>query len=325
MTPKLEQKYRKYLELLPEQQEPRSGFIEHRHCDSVMFSGFIGSVPGVKVDLIQAFNEKKGTWHRKPLHMGECYNANHPRNLLPFRTRLFNALQFIYQQVTLGNNLNFGYIGKKILFKENSTISRDMLTGIAFYAWYNKRPDIAESVIHYAMNNWGIMGEGDLSRLNIMPNLFSTYCWISYKLGGPSRPWARWLPADANVLGVTGFRAHLQVMHILLRQDITGKKFSKGELRVLNHHADRQPRNALFQAAAGRFEEAIRCLEDETIYPQDRLPTQADRYEPWITIRDADIRDWAPTNGVNTYHTHSGGDFLFDFWMLKRMTSHGRY
>jgi hypothetical protein len=111
----------------------------------------------------------------------------------------------------------------------------------------------------------------------------------------------------------------LQVLHILLRADITGKLSAK-EKKVLAWHADTQPRNALYQAGAGRFEQAIRCLEDTSIYPQDRLPTEQDRSEPWITHRNYNLKDWYPSKSA-PYHTHSGADFLFDYWMLTRMAA----
>lgn len=315
---KLERKYRKYLELLPEQQEPRSGFIDYKKGDSVMFSGLVGSVPGTNVDLMQAYNEKRGTWHRLPLHLGEAYDYSHPRNLLPFRTRLLDTLRHIWQEKKQGRKLDWKHIGRRILFKNGSTISRDMLTGIAYYAWYNKRLDISESVVKYAIRNWGMMGEGDLSRINIMPNLFATFCWISYKLGGPSRPWARWLSADAGVTGgIDGYRAFLQVSHILLRSEITGRKLTKKERRVLQFHAARQPENAFYQTAVGNYELAAKCLENEQYYPADRLPTSRDRYEQWLTLRDTG-KDWQPDMS-EPVRPHSGGDFIFDYWMLQRM------
>jgi hypothetical protein len=192
-----------------------------------------------------------------------------------------------------------------------------MLTGVMYYAWYNKRLDISESVIRYAMANWGFMGEGDISRTNIMPSMFATFCWISHKLGGPSRAWARWIPADTNQIGLIGYAAHLQVLHILLRADITGK-LSRTEKRVLTWHADTQPRNALYQAASDRFEQAAKCLEDDSIYPADRLPSKADRSEQWITHRNYNELDWLPSQDGSTA-SHSGADFLFDYWMLMRL------
>jgi len=87
-----------------------------------------------------------------------------------------------------------------------SSISRDMLLGLCWYAYHNKRLDITEHVIKYALNNYLIMGEGVISRTFMTPALLSTFAWASYKMGGPSRPWLRWIPV-APSKAVVDFQA----------------------------------------------------------------------------------------------------------------------
>src|SRR5690606_3576842 len=97
------------------------------------------------------------------------------------------------------------------------------------------------------------------------PNLFSTFCWISYRLGGPSRRWARSVPASGGK--TKDFQAHLQVLHILLRKHVIGE-ISYKEVDTLMAHAKREPNNPLFAAATLDFDKAFRLLSDPILWPQ---------------------------------------------------------
>src|SRR5690606_36989106 len=132
----------------------------------------------VKIDEARALS---GAWYRRPygwLEKNRCYNPDHENNKEGLISKLFRMVSY---------RIFFPLVSWEEIVKENwykgSTISRDMLLGLAWYAWCNKRLDISEGVIKYALKNWGVMGEGDPARTNIMPNLFSTFCWISYRLG----------------------------------------------------------------------------------------------------------------------------------------------
>ena len=280
MSYNLNTKYYKYLKLLPVTQD-KHGFIYTDHCDSLLFSGLLGCLPDVGVNIDAALDPETGMWHRRPIE-NPCYDCK--------------------------NNKPSG---------SKSSISRDMLIGLAWYAWHNKRLDISEQVIKYALKNWGFMGCAvDITtlwgRCQIMPALFSTFCWISYRLGGPSRAWARWIPADVGGR-VTDYQAHLQVLHILLRQQLSGK-ITKTEQSSLNYQASRQPDNPLFLYAVGRYIEAMEKLATESLWPSDRLPRKSDRKTEWIPMRDQGS-DWegAITRDLKVY---SGGDFLFVWWLI---------
>lgn len=265
-------KKQKYLELLPTVQD-KYGFIEHTHCDSLIFTGLLGCTPEVNnIDIWAAYNSKEGMWHRRCIEK-PCYPEH-----------------------------------------SGSTISRDQLLGLAWYAWHNRRLDISENIINRAMNHFGVMGKGDLSRINIMPPLFATFCWISYALGGPARLWAMWIPADFGVLA-KGYQAHLQVLHILLRRDIQNFVYPQ-EKQILKKQAERQPNNPLFRLAVGDYLHAEAILENEDYWPSNRLPTGADRKEPWLPQRDYGA-DWLPSIKDKDI-VHSGGDFLFCLWLLQK-------
>lgn len=190
-----------------------------------------------------------------------------------------------------------------------SSISRDMLIGLAWYAYVNNRLDISEQVIRYALAHWFVMGQGLLSRTFMTPGLLSTFAWISFRLGGPSRPWMRYLP-QVESKSVVDYQAHLSVLHIILRNKLTGKD-KYGEL--LTFHADRNPENALFQFAAGRVDKAYTILDNEAYFPSNRLPRQSDRKGAWLWERDYGD-NYKPSDSEKIL---SSGDFLFVYALCK--------
>lgn len=253
-----------YVKSFPITQD-KDGFIFSDECDSLLFSSLVGCIPGIKVDIDKAFDEKTGMWQRRP-----CSKPCYPEH-------------------------------------SKSTISRDMLLGLAYYAYCNHRLDITEQVITYALSHCFVMGEGLLSRTIMTPGLLSTYAWISYRLGGPSRPWLRYLP-QIESKKVVGFRAHLSVLHILLRRTLEGKEDKYADL--LKYHANRNPENALFLYAAGEVDKAYTILNKEEYFPSDRLPTSQDRKTAWLWNRDYGS-DYFPDSQHNKKKIFGGGEFLF--------------
>lgn len=274
-------KYETYVKLIKEQSQNSDGFIEHVYCDSTLYSGLLGSIPDFEVDLTKAFDGE--FWHRRTLNQPCCFDME--------------------------NNVGTG---------SSSSISRDMLIGVAYWCWYNKRGDVAEQIVQHALKNFGFMGKAnDLKtlwgRTQILPGLFSTFCWISYKLGGPMRPWALWIPADLGS-EIEDYGAHIQVLHILLRKDIVGWNFP-WEKQVLKYHAKRQPENPLYQIAVGNYNKANLILQKEEWWPSHRLPTNRDRKTHSIPMREPDY--WMP-DLTSPLEVHSGYDYVFCKWLMKR-------
>src|SRR5690606_31668926 len=115
------------------------------------------------------------------------------------------------------------------------------------------------------------------------PALLSTYAWASYKLGGPSRPWLRFIPTFASK-NTTDYQAHLAVLHAYLRDQIVGKS-TKNHQKLYEYQADRNPANALFQIAASRVDKAYTILNNEQFFPSNRLPNKLDRKGAWLWER----------------------------------------
>lgn len=276
MSANLEAKFDLYLRLLPSTQDT-NGFVQYHECDSLLFSGLLGAVPGTNVNLTAAQNPTELTWHRRPLNYPECCPEG-----------------------------------------AASTISKDMMIGICVFAYANRRLDIAEGVIKYALSHWLVMGKATdlktkLSRCVISPGLLATFAEISYRLGGPNRWWLRYLPQYESP-SVTDYQAHLSALHVILRHKLTGK-ISSSNLELMKMHARRQPQNPLFHIAAGDTESAEAALSSEKIWPSTRLPTSLDRSEPWVIQRDQG-HDWEP-NIDAPLRWHSGGDYLFCYALLK--------
>jgi hypothetical protein len=303
-------KYNKYRQMFETQRTPM-GFIDVDHCDSLLFTGLVCCVEDVidsnSIHYYKNYPDRV-RWLRRPSFHGACYNPDLPENKESLLSKLYKILKIVIVKKELTEK------DLKEIWYKGSTISRDQLLGLAYYAWYNNRLDISEDVVKYALKHFGKMGEGDPARTNIMPALLSTFAWISYKLGGPSRAWLRWVPVPTLVnKDVAGFKAHLQVLHMLLRRNITGKRH-KAEDITLEYHANRQPSNPLFAYAVGDTGKANRLLNDPILWPDDRLPTNRDRSESWLTQRDYGS-DWLPDLDGNV-KIFNGGDYLFTFALV---------
>lgn len=261
----LKEKYYIYSHFIKNKQD-KDGFIVSDECDSLLFSGLVGCLPDISVDIDAARGKEDGLWLRRPKDI-PCYPDH-----------------------------------------SASSISRDMLVGLAWYAYKNRRLDISEGVIKYAFKHWFIMGEAKdwktkIGRCFLTPGLLATFAWISYTLGGPSRPWLRWIPIWMSERA-DGYEAHIAVLHALLRRKLTWRDDNK---EMLKFHADRQPKNPLFLYAAGYDTEAMKVLLTRKWWPHDRLPSAKERKEQWLPQRDFSD-DWRPTKQDKV---HPGGDFLF--------------
>ena len=217
---------------------------------------------------IRAVIDDEGKLHRRPQRHGECY----PKN-------------------------------------SKSENSRDAFLMVLAYGLATRDLDLIDGIFRYGKaHNW-VMGKGPLSRTFFTLNMRSLYARAVQHLGGKKHQ-ERLLPM-AWPSGQTGYAAHLQIVSILVDAKIEGGITEQGLKRILEH-AQREPKNSLYVAALSRFDSqyapiATGLLLSEAWWPKDRLPTSADRCEPWLTQRD-DGESWLPCEDG---HTHSGGDYLF--------------
>lgn len=240
-----------YKALLRNSQD-HNGFVFTHECDSLLFSGLLGCVPNTHVDL-EAARDVDNSWHRRPLVYEDCYPSH-----------------------------------------SKSSISRDMLLGVLYYSVFNSRTDLLVDTLQYAINHKLIMGKAiDLKmlfgRCFMTPGLLGTFAHAAHATGGKKHQLLQLIPLIESKK-VTGFQAHLSVLHILMRNALTGKKDNQD---ILHFHANRQQHNPLFQFAAGHKHLANMLLNREHLWPSDRQPTRQDRSSEWLTQRDFG-KDWMP-------------------------------
>jgi len=246
------------------------GFIDTKHCDSLLWTGLIGSVMPDPINITAA-RKPNGAWCRRPLVNGvdTCYDLNNSK----------------------------------------SSISRDMLLGLMWYIWRNKRLDLANDLWKYGSSNFWVMGKGTLASTYFSLNNRNILANIIYALGGKNHFIYRKFPL---FIGFNfGYKAHLDILTLLLSAEILGKVDYSC---IIEHHFKRNPNNALFSYAyakfiSGDYTPCINSLLNEKWFPNDRLPTSKDRYESWLWQRDIGD-DWNPGNSKYTTK-HHGCDFLF--------------
>lgn len=263
-----------YKSLLPTVSD-EDGAVETDKCDSIHWSALTAAATGPI--NIRAFLDKSGKLHRRPARYPECYP----------------------------------------LFSKSEN-SRDAFLMVAAYAVQWEDLSLLEGIFAYGRGHAWIMGNGALSRTYFSLNMQALYAQAIQALGGPSHI-ERLSPLVWTKDG-TGYEAHLAVVSILTYGKIHGGITEKG-MEVLEFHWQREPRNALYAAAYYKYSgveqaryDAVFALSSEEFWPADRLPTNADRKEPWLTQRD-EGDSWKPClqddGSPCPLKLHGPGDYLF--------------
>lgn len=250
------------------------GFLGPK-CDSVGFTALAVAFGGYKADLTKA-RDADGRWYR---HWAkDCYPID-----------------------------------------SKTSFSRDHALMLMQAWWSTKDRAEVELFINYIKAHGWRMGDGNPVTTSMVPLVPLLYR-MRAKLGGVDEP----VPADVQLrltqieqeqhergsadgeLGVlTGFEAHLQVLHIWLDGRVDGA-INDINLAVLKKQADRQPQNYFFRAAAHLFSDgeqaaALQMIHD--VFPRDRLPTSADWCE-FLPVQRDDGPDWQPC--PKDGRTHAG-------------------
>lgn len=196
-----------------------------------------------------------------------------------------------------------------------SSWSRDMTLGVMLYWERHKRlTDVQDFIKFGEQYSWDICG-GDaesvgvtVSRCVLSPQIILMLYDLERRLRGESPK-----PQLALFEPNTGYRAHLDVLRIVLASRIYGF-ITDSELATLRAQVERQPHNALFVAAYEKFaggNTATRLLLDTTHFPSDRLPnSHSEHCINYLHSRDEESSDWAPCK-EEPLHVHDGTDFVF--------------
>jgi len=198
-----------------------------------------------------------------------------------------------------------------------STVSRDMILGLFWHLWKNKRLVVAiELMDDLKRNGYKLRGQGTLGELLLNPSMIGTLAHIILKLGGPRYSFELALPAVFSKH--EGFKAHLTVWHILLRASLLNKMPSK-HLDILKFNHDRNPQNPLFQAAYHKWKdgnqiEAINGLLNTSLWPDSSLPTSDNYCAEWVVQRDFEPKDWGPCPEKARHHT--GAELVAIYYLI---------
>lgn len=184
-----------------------------------------------------------------------------------------------------------------------SDISKDMFIGITFYLLHKNDKEAFGRIAKYGRaNNW-VMGKGPFDRTLLLPPLL----WVitGEEIEQASFPF---LNKD--------YRAHLDILWILIKAKRDGSKISQYDLEYLKAQAARSPNNALFQAAYHKYADgdqsaASAILMREDLFPQDDLPTSKNYCTEYLWQRDENY-NWLPCDDGGK---HDGVDFLFAAWV----------
>jgi hypothetical protein len=191
-----------------------------------------------------------------------------------------------------------------------SESSKEMYGYAALYALKHKDLKFIQDRFDYGAAHQWVMGKGDVSRSLLTPTGRAELAQAIDALGGPKYPDR--LMTLPRPKGLRGFEAFVQVVGVLFE----GARFggiTDASRQVIDDHAGRNPRNAMFACMSARWgsgslERAQALLLDTAIFPADRLPTSADYCERWITQREDDDKGWKPCPDEGK--THPAGAFL---------------
>ena len=159
--------------------------------------------------------------------------------------------------------------------RSNSDISRDGLTGLAYFSAYTDNFGIAERTLQYGyQHNW-YMGRGEITATFFTFNMRRLYALLADK-GGYHHSDLLKLP-EVWAPGLKGYEAHLQVVDAIIRLKL-GSISPELTARVYEHYKV-NPDNFIFNFAYhkvkdGNYAESMNILLNPVYFPNDRLPTR---------------------------------------------------
>lgn len=202
--------------------------------------------------------------------------------------------------------------------RSGSTISRDMLVGLLWATYHQSDVSRLLRLIRYGEKKFWIIGDGEVSRTFVTPQIQKLIADVLDKLGGGNLRRYRILP-HIYPSGLEGYEAHLQLLQILLRLHMYGEISATMNERVHQHY-HRNPKNALYSIAYqlvtyGNLNEACDILLSSSQFPIDELPSTKNRNEEYLFQRELGF-DWWP----NPDHSEvfSGSDLIFAVGLMEK-------
>jgi hypothetical protein len=192
-----------------------------------------------------------------------------------------------------------------------SDISKDMFIMLLPYLYASKDQQNIQEIYDYGQKNGWVMGRGYLSRTFLTPSVIFL---IEQMLG----IWRAESPTKD--IQKAGFEKHLDAIYLINKWMVNGTIDSL-QYEQIRRYREENPNNALMQAIYHKFgddgdqSETIAILLDETLFPNDRLPTSKDRCEEYLWQRDPGD-DWLP---CESNKIHDGVDYLIAAWVAGQL------
>jgi hypothetical protein len=177
-----------------------------------------------------------------------------------------------------------------------STISRDMMLGVLWWAYKTKNLKVLEE-LRDSLHGLVLPGRGDVITRTMLPVYYKTLVLLIQRLGGKKAPY---VPLGDTFSKKGGFVAHLNVLHIILRGQLGSITMDNFEL--LKYHAKRQPKNPLFVGAYILYLGLGPNTNQTLNMFKNRLPNTDDWCSPYVLERDYGS-DWEP---CTPYKQHIG-------------------
>lgn len=196
--------------------------------------------------------------------------------------------------------------------KSRSEFSKDHVLMRAIAAAYTKDKTWAKSFLDFANKDNGFFCAASdqitrVSRCFLSPFLYRSLS----KLSGIDIP-------EVETLARDDFEGHLEVLGLILKWKL-GTGLTSANIDTLGQYADREPLNALYQAAAYRFGrsslERVNAAFINDHWPKDKLPSSENHCSSYLFQRDMiSAKDWEPCPDKN--EIYSGTDYSFAAFIL---------
>jgi len=230
---------------------------------------------------------------------------------------LLTALANPSAQLTAAENAPGEWYRRPTIYPEcfesgesRSTISRDGIWGVVYWAFLNRNLDVLKQLWDYIENSGGILGKNGWQHAVVTPQLLAILAEALFQVSeGKYNYSARLAIMPELSLQEPGYRQHLQgIVIMLIRLLGKGESASSAiKLSVTN------PDNPFFAALAGDREKAARILLLQ--WPESGLPTSSNWCADWYLSEapNGEGKQPCPQEG----RVHSGGDFLFVARLLR--------
>lgn len=206
-----------------------------------------------------------------------------------------------------------------------SPLSKDMLLGVLYWAWAERRLDVLEDLWDYLQTHGSFADQASIQSF-VGPQFAGLIARTLRSLGGCQTLACQLASLTPNLYprGLLGFEAHLQALEAVLDGLTSGYVDPEGASRVSEAWV-RSPTNPFLAAAVHRLTGspeaaalAISGLLDSSRWPSDRLPNADVLCDDWPTQREPGD-DWAPC-AVNGHeerdYRSAAGSWLFAYWLL---------